>query len=423
MATFATPFDIRRKRLALGGTTGTAAANQQVGGVIGDAPMALKDMMIATDTAGRGAVAPLGGAMTDIFKKLQGAQTTSPVPGPQIPTNVPLTPITAENNLGTSAILPGGRTPVPGIDEITQRIAGGQNPEFNPIEAGSFAPRADTQSLRSLIGPAAQSLLEGPDRTELAQTLFGNFLERDQERLGQETRNVGRDAAKFGRIGSGVTTSKIGDAFERSEENRDRLRSDLSATTAGQILSDRLGILGGLQGATGQLFDLDSREAGVHRSLRDEARGERSAEGRFAADVLGLDQQRVASLLGLEGFRDEQGRSDRAELRGERAFQVDRAESATDRRVQQAQLEEAFRNNDFSKIMQLLQTSGSLGFGGSSPLNALLAGSGSEADFARQLLQASSGAFSNLGASNAQGEGGFTADDLSRLLMRPGVMI
>lgn len=86
-----------------------------------------------------------------------------------------------------------------------------------PVAGAAISPIKPANDLRfSAITPDGS----GPDRTALAQQKFKDLMagQADEHRLGVE--QIGRDAAKFGRIGmGGVATSvgNLGDVFKRRE--------------------------------------------------------------------------------------------------------------------------------------------------------------------------------------------------------------
>ena len=80
---------------------------------------------------------------------------------------------------------------------------------------------------------------EGQSRSELAQKTFDLIAEQGQTRFDADIRKVGQSAAKFGRIGSGLTTSRLGDVAERRNEFLGRAQRDLALRTASDEFGDR----------------------------------------------------------------------------------------------------------------------------------------------------------------------------------------
>ena len=165
-----------------------------------------------------------------------------------------------------------------------------------------------------MVNTAARSLAAGPDRQALALQTARNLEAGlgDQRKLG--TAQIGRDAARLGRLGSGMVTTSLGDLESRLGEQRNRSLSQLSADTAGQSLQDT---------AT-----------------------------------------RLGALSELEGQQYGQGVGARNELRGERGYQGDLAQQATQNKVQQFQLEQGAQGQAFNQQNQQNQLLSQLGFGG-----------------------------------------------------------
>lgn len=145
-----------------------------------------------------------------------------------------------------------------------------------------FTPGADPRlgNTQGLVDSAAQKLAQGPDRQALALQTAQNLEAglSDQRALG--TKQIGKDAARLGRLGSGMVTTSLGDLESRLGEQRNRSISQLSADTAGQSLQDnatRLGALGGLE----------NQQYGQGLGARNEARGERGYQNDLQQQVFG----------------------------------------------------------------------------------------------------------------------------------------
>lgn len=138
--------------------------------------------------------------------------------------------------------------------------------------------------------------LQGPDRGQLAAQTFNLLREQTEPAYQQALQGVGRRAATLGRIGSGVTTTELGDVTLQREKALAQAQQGLSLQAAGQTLQDRLQTLGGILGAQGQLF-------GQQSALRGELRGERGYQA-------GLEQQGFQNMLAQYGLEDQLAGSD-----------------------------------------------------------------------------------------------------------------
>lgn len=93
--------------------------------------------------------------------------------------------------------------------------------------------------------------MEGPDRAELAADALRLFEERQGEERQAGIQDIGRSAASLGRIGSGVTTSQLGDLELQLGRERNRMEQALAGDAAGQTLADQLAQRQELRGERG----------------------------------------------------------------------------------------------------------------------------------------------------------------------------
>ncbi len=210
---------------------------------------------------------------------------------------------------------PVGAPPLAGTPP-TQQFGPGNNligTQFNPTASEGL------QGVQQDVFSDLEGLRTGPSRAELASQAFNQIQEGSAPRFQSELRDVGRRAAALGRIGSGVTTSELGDVQVTRERDLDRLRRGLSTDAAGRELEDRFRQLGATQGVSGQLFG--------------------------------------------------QEQSQRGELRGERGFQTALDQQGIQNRVQQKQLEEALLSGQVGRNLSSQQLLANVGFNSASPAN------------------------------------------------------
>lgn len=136
--------------------------------------------------------------------------------------------------------------------------------QINPSNA------ADVNAARGQLDTQLGAL-QGPDRQALAQQTFGALTSETDPAYVDALRKVNEAAAAGGRVGSGVTTSELGDVALGRQKYLGNLAKELSADAAGQSLNDRLAALSGTEGGLGTL-------AGLDYSGRQELRGERGYE-------------------------------------------------------------------------------------------------------------------------------------------------
>ncbi|KKK89867.1 hypothetical protein LCGC14_2728810, partial [marine sediment metagenome] len=268
------------------------------------------------------------------------------------------------------------------------------------ISAGTFGQGADTAAARAGITQDLASLRGGPSRGELAQQTFSQLQEVGEPAFRKRLQNVGRKAAAFGRIGSGVTTSELGDVLQNRERDLDLARRGLATESAGLEIGDRFSQLGATRGAAGQLFGQDVTGAGVGLGLRGEARGERGARQQFGQQDFQNRLAQLGAISGLEGQQFGQERAGREELRGERGFQFGADQTAQDRRIQQRVLEEQFLNSQFNRNARDRDLFAGVGFNPSVTPNLNFQqqqAAGSLGNQAFNNQSAAAGAFRNLG--------------------------
>lgn len=139
----------------------------------------------------------------------------------------------------------GGPAVNPGVPGALQPATA--QPQVPYASLSSYGPGNDL--IGTQIAPTA-----GPDRAALAQQSYDLLQQQAEPAYQQQLRQVGQDAAKFGRIGSGLTTSALGDVQSQHQRDLSQAQQNLSINAAGQTLADQ-------------------------SALRSELRGERTYEG------------------------------------------------------------------------------------------------------------------------------------------------
>lgn len=183
------------------------------------------------------------------------------------------------------------------------------------------------------VDTARDTLSSTPDRTELAAQALQLLRERTAPQYAADQRAIGQSAAKFGRIGAGMTTNELTDLNLTRERDLDRTSRELANTAAGQTMSDRLARLGALTGIEGQQFG--------------------------------------------------QGQAGRDELRGERGYQNQTDQQARQDEIQRMLLEDQLLNSQFGRDQSRASLLGQLGFG-QDPTGALMGQGGYYGDMANQ---------------------------------------
>jgi len=233
-------------------------------------------------------------------------------------------PLTPPPGLKPTAPAPGGVTvppPNPGFTQVPlppPEQASNFTPPAKPEPVTDFGPGNDLQF--SQINPApsdrlreyqdqllnySKGLENTPDRGELARQAYEEIAASSEPDFEKAQRGIGQNAAALGRIGSGITTTELGDLGLQRAKYLGGVQKQLATESAQQTLADRLARL----------------NAGA-----------------------GIESQTAAEEAGQRG-----------ELRGERGYESGVAQNAYDRQVQQKLLEDQLRNSQFGRASTAAQ--------------------------------------------------------------------
>jgi hypothetical protein len=189
---------------------------------------------------------------------------------------------------------PGPAAPTP-ADPLTDFGPGNdlRYTQINPVDSPRVA------RLNDLVDQSAQKIGNAPDLTEAGLNQLAELRNRTSEDRRAGMQSIGRGAASLGRLGSGVTTSQLG---------------DLEAVLQSRELAAQKGLAG----------DLTMQQAGDRRAN---------------AGVLSSLQDQIFG----------QGTQKRNELRGERGYQYGAAQDSQSRVIQARTLEEDLKNSAFNR--------------------------------------------------------------------------
>lgn len=144
--------------------------------------------------------------------------------------------------------------------------AQGGSGSFTPITTASGAYSGDVNS-------ALNKLTTAPSPTQLAQSEFAQLLAQEAPQEAQQMQQVGQNAAKFGTLGAGMTTSQLGDVATINQRNLLNAGQSLANTAGQQTLQDYMQQLQQLQGMNQQDLALQTQQQGVNTSLGAQAVG------------------------------------------------------------------------------------------------------------------------------------------------------
>ena len=243
----------------------------------------------------------------------------------------------------------------------TGAVAGG--PDVEAVDGGRYLEDQD----------AALAGLGGPSRTALAQQALKDFEAQGEKGLAQRFRKVGQNAAKFGRIGSGMVTTELGDLQSDYETNLMSKRNELARDVSEGDIGDRFRRVDATS-------NLRRGESGIESGLRGESRLERGYDTDIAIgnEDRAFDRNRSAFDLGgrdatqtindrynqfdaagsLEDRVYGQGQGNRSEFRGERARQDQLGRQSIDDRIRQRELENAEKRERAIRANMLMQAGG-----------------------------------------------------------------
>lgn len=116
-------------------------------------------------------------------------------------------------------------------------------PQRQPVQAPTPQPVNPLTSQAQQQAVAAQARAQdAPDRTALAQQALATLEADLQPGFEASQRQVGQNAAKFGRIGAGLTTNELTDLALARQRTLDSEAAKLATNAAGQSLDDRLAL-------------------------------------------------------------------------------------------------------------------------------------------------------------------------------------
>lgn len=242
-----------------------------------------------------------------------------------------------------------------------------------------------TQSGRALAAAgrtdAAAANLAGVDRFGIAKQRLDQFNAEQAPVAEAERRNLLKNNAAMGRLGSGMLRTDFGSLSDKLDLNRRSMETQVLTDALEGTIGDQFDKTNALAGLEGQVYGQDAGLRGERRQERDTRLGvdERNVGREF-------DAARTAIDAGM-GLSDRQGSaarsaydvagnyesgiagqeaSARGELRGERGFQNDMQKRAQDAAIEQWLMQQQAKNTEFGQGAHLA----GLGFGGN-PSGAL----------------------------------------------------
>ena len=150
-----------------------------------------------------------------------------------------------------------------------------RNQQIAPQGLGGVGGEMSPQATRAReLASMDLENLGGPDRGQIASDTLRRLIADTEPAFQQELRGVGQRSAALGRLGSGMTTSDLGDVSQRRNQAITSEAGRLADEAASASLSDRLDVFGARSSAASRFQGDDlSREAQSYnqgRGIRDE---------------------------------------------------------------------------------------------------------------------------------------------------------
>lgn len=317
-------------------TTGLAALKPMTTGSLGQGPMIGTAAIKPTATSAMGAAIapPLGSLAPKIGDAVRPPTSVADMGTAGGGLGTPVAPPSVAGHQTTlalppsQAITPTGPPPAaiqpPAPQAMPTTPTSGYGPG-NDLRATQINPVADPRlaQTQGLVNQAAQAIGHGPDRFQLAQDQWNQFVNQTDPQYQAAIRAATQNAAAHGRMQSGMLTTDYGNLANQRALALDTQRNQFLDSALSGTIQDRL--------------------------------------------------NNASALSGLEGQQYGQGYNSRQELRGERGYQTDMQNQATDRAIQQKMLEDQLLNSSFNRQMQVAGLGSQVGFG-NNPANTYLLG-------------------------------------------------
>ncbi len=373
----------------------------------------------------------------------------SPTPTPMIPPPPPAAPaapgtFSADSNLINSQF----SAPAPTATAQNTNYGTGAIQERSPIQTnyGTGAipiganPQNDAQFQKYTQGfdSALSNISNGPNRTALALQKLQDFDIEGQPALDAGFRKVGQSAAKFGRLGSGMTTNDLTGLQGTYDRNKMLLKNDLARSVAEGDISDRYRTADVYRGARNDQYgfgqDQRNYETGVNQynqgALFDRQQagvGQENINRNYGTDVdrynqgASFDRARAGNSdqANWQDRQYSQGRDAADFQRGERDYQYGLSRDAQNSAIQQRMLEDQLLNSAQGRSLNQLNAGST-----DNPTGILSQFAGNQDALAAALYGNAGQLFGNVGNRNQQQPqsqgGGIDYQSIMDLLLKRG---
>lgn len=295
------------------------------------------------------------------------APPVPPAPTSSAPANANTSSFGADTNLLSTQINgPAPTATKPLTDFGTGAITAGASPLSDP----------QMQKYTSGLDSALSNLSNGPNRTQLAMQTLKDFDTAGQPELDAGFRKVGQQAAKFGRLGAGMTTNDLTGLQGTYDRNKMLLKNQLASSVAEGDINDRFRLADTYSNARGQQYGFGNTDRGYNTGVDQYNQGAAFDRARATNDANANYEDRLFNQQGANANN----------LQNERAYQTDRSDKAMQDAIQQKTLEDALLNSSFGRATSRL-SAGEAG----SPADAYQQGAAQLSGDAGQLMGAGAG--------------------------------
>lgn len=229
-------------------------------------------------------------ALTGLNQAVNAVPAFKPVPGPDFGG--------ANSSLGAATSAISGAN-LPKQDAIASTDPSATQSALQAALRQSGSP--DAARARELGMSGLESLSSGPNRADLAAQALQLERERTNPSWQNDLRLAGQKAAALGRIGSGMTTTELGDLTLQREKALGQFGEDAALKAADQEMSDRLAKFNAASGYSSNLTGQDLAKAGFasDTALKDYGVQNTSREQGVTERNFQSDQDRAAAALDL----------------------------------------------------------------------------------------------------------------------------
>lgn len=238
-----------------------------------------------------------------------------PMVGPSVPGIAPTVPTTmaGQQPIGSPlppppsglAITPGAQ---PNIGPTAPPPVGGPLQDFGPgndLRSTQVNPYTGERlsGIQSGTDVLFRALQNGPNLTDAAKQAFDVLGQQTAERRKLGIQDIGRNAARLGRLGSGMVTTDLGNLEDTLQQHENQARQQLASQVAFSQGNEARANLGAAQGLENQIY-------GQGVGARNEVRGERDYQQQLAQRAqdqeilrkqLQVAYQQYLQQLGLQG--------------------------------------------------------------------------------------------------------------------------